>query len=300
MPGEGKTLREKWIDSGSESGMTKNCHAELVSASSRRGRILSNLIGGQTLNQVQGDKIIKNLLTSKKVAFTLAEVLITLAIIGVVATMTIPTLISDYNKSVAEVKLSKFNAMLAQVVKLSSIDNGPINSWDTSDTENFYESYMAPYLRVSKSGFVEDSNFAVHLQDGSGFYLYSPGNDNVIHLRYFTNISEAVNNIKTGVNSFVFQFFPVPASQMTKSSNYCNSTFLGEGTGFVPYFYYYSDNDYWDNERNCRVTVYPTSEEMKTVLMNHSTYGCAKSGAYCTKLIQMNGWKIPDDYPLNF
>ena len=56
---------------------TQSCHAELVSASSRRGggRILLNLIGGQTLNQVQGDKIIKNSFTSKKVAFTLAEVL---------------------------------------------------------------------------------------------------------------------------------------------------------------------------------------------------------------------------------
>ena len=55
---------------------------------------MSSLIGGQTLNQVQGDKIIKNSFTSKKAAFTLAEVLITLAIIGVVAVMTIPTLIA--------------------------------------------------------------------------------------------------------------------------------------------------------------------------------------------------------------
>lgn len=36
-----------------------------------------------------------NLLTSKRAAFTLAEVLITLAIIGIVAALTIPTLINN-------------------------------------------------------------------------------------------------------------------------------------------------------------------------------------------------------------
>lgn len=44
----------------------------------------------------------------KKVnAFTLAEVLITLTIIGIVAAMTIPTLISKYQNKVSEVALKK-------------------------------------------------------------------------------------------------------------------------------------------------------------------------------------------------
>ena len=42
-----------------------------------------------------------------------------------------------------------------------------------------------------------------------------------------------------------------------------------------------------------------------TLANNDSTYGCATttgfgSGAYCTKLIQMNNWKIPNDYPYSF
>ena len=67
--------------------MTQNCHAELVSASSRRDDEGSPLT--PTLSRRA---------RGKRVAFTLAEVLITLAIIGVVAVMTIPTLISDYLK----------------------------------------------------------------------------------------------------------------------------------------------------------------------------------------------------------
>ena len=39
----------------------------------------------------------------KKTAFTLAEVLITLGIIGIVAAMTLPTLIASYNKQEAGV-----------------------------------------------------------------------------------------------------------------------------------------------------------------------------------------------------
>ncbi len=38
-------------------------------------------------------------------AFTLAEVLITLGIIGIVAAMTIPNIINGYNKKVVETRL---------------------------------------------------------------------------------------------------------------------------------------------------------------------------------------------------
>ena len=61
------------------------------------------VVGVHPVSEAHGKEL--NVLTSyrlndfkKKIAFTLAEVLITLAIIGVVAAMTIPTLIADYQK----------------------------------------------------------------------------------------------------------------------------------------------------------------------------------------------------------
>ena len=63
-----------------------------------------------------------------KNAFTLAEVLITLAVIGVVAAMTIPVLIQNYKKRVATVRLKKFVSVMEQAIKLSEIDNGPIEN----------------------------------------------------------------------------------------------------------------------------------------------------------------------------
>ncbi len=50
----------------------------------------------------------------KKAAFTLAEVLITLGIIGVVAAMTLPTLISNYQKQVYVNQLKKSVSVLSQ------------------------------------------------------------------------------------------------------------------------------------------------------------------------------------------
>ncbi len=62
-------------------------------------------------------------------AFTLAEVLITLGIIGVVAALTIPTLIMHHRKQVIETRLKKFYSMFNQAILLSTVDNGEISTW---------------------------------------------------------------------------------------------------------------------------------------------------------------------------
>lgn len=56
--------------------------------------------------------------TKKFKAFTLAEVLITLGIIGVVAAMTIPTLIANYQKKVLTTQLQRTYALLANASKM--------------------------------------------------------------------------------------------------------------------------------------------------------------------------------------
>ena len=67
---------------------------------------------------------------SRKVAFTLAEVLITLGIIGVVAAMTLPTLLANHRKNVAEARLTKFYSAINQAVLLSERENGEHKDWD--------------------------------------------------------------------------------------------------------------------------------------------------------------------------
>ena len=60
----------------------------------------------------------------KKAAFTLAEVLITLGIIGIVAAMTIPTLISNYQEKQTVSKLQKVYATLKNALEMAKVDNG--------------------------------------------------------------------------------------------------------------------------------------------------------------------------------
>ena len=61
----------------------------------------------------------------KKIAFTLAEVLITLGIIGIVAAMTLPTLIQSNKNKEVEAKLKKIYSVMNQAILLSEKDNGP-------------------------------------------------------------------------------------------------------------------------------------------------------------------------------
>ena len=85
----------------------------------------------------------------KNLAFTLAEVLITLGIIGVVAAMVIPSLMVGIQKIEIQSRLSKSYAVLANAMKLSAEDNGSPESWPTGaqmEVYSYWETYLKPYL----------------------------------------------------------------------------------------------------------------------------------------------------------
>jgi len=63
----------------------------------------------------------------KNKAFSLAEVLITLGIIGVVAAITIPTLMVNFQKEKTVIKLKKAYSTLYNVYNLSVSHNGPVD-----------------------------------------------------------------------------------------------------------------------------------------------------------------------------
>lgn len=66
----------------------------------------------------------KKILKKQLTAFTLAEVLITLLIIGVVASIVVPSLINDTQKQEYVVALQKNYAELSQATKLLIMENG--------------------------------------------------------------------------------------------------------------------------------------------------------------------------------
>lgn len=66
---------------------------------------------------------------NNKTAFTLAEVLITLGIIGVVAAMTLPTLVQKHQEKVTIAKLKKSYSTMQQAYLMAVNEKGPIETW---------------------------------------------------------------------------------------------------------------------------------------------------------------------------
>ncbi len=87
--------------------------------------------------------------------FTLAEVLITLGIIGVVAAMTLPSLIQKHQERVTVNKVKKFYSVMSQAQLMAIKDHGYLDEWDVSDgytkeSAEKFMSYFKPYLKIAK------------------------------------------------------------------------------------------------------------------------------------------------------
>ena len=85
-----------------------------------------------------------------KRAFTLSEVLITLGIIGVVAAMTLPSLIGNYKKKQTVVQLQKVYSILSQAFEQSQIKNSEYKYWVSGlelGAKKYFELYWMPYLK---------------------------------------------------------------------------------------------------------------------------------------------------------
>ena len=88
-------------------------------------------------------------------AFTLAEVLITLVIIGVIAAITIPTLINKTQNQEFVSKLKKTYSTLAQATNLIIAEEGTpkasVGGWASSQ-ENIYSMYRKHLLNAKECG----------------------------------------------------------------------------------------------------------------------------------------------------
>ena len=132
---------------------------------------------------------------NRKNAFTLAEVLITLGIIGVVASLTIPNLIKNYQRKAWTTQLQKSYSMLEQsfqkmladegVSKLSDTkvwaskgsvncswtDNGGLKSFLNNDCKDFLAN-IKNYIKIIE---VEKYNEQIHSLSKGSSYFIGPG-----------------------------------------------------------------------------------------------------------------------------
>ncbi|MDE6138525.1 MAG: type II secretion system GspH family protein, partial [Candidatus Gastranaerophilales bacterium] len=85
----------------------------------------------------------------KKKAFTLAEVLITLGIIGVVAAITIPSLLTRINEIKLQAQFKEGYSVLAQMVKMY---NGDDERTSSNSYSMFYKDFIKYFTGVTDCG----------------------------------------------------------------------------------------------------------------------------------------------------
>ena len=240
--------------------------------------------------------------------FTLAEVLITLGIIGIVAAMTLPSLLGNWKKKTIEARLKKFYSTANQAIILSEVKNGPKEYWpcmvsgcdnriSSSEFEWWYNTYLKDFLNTIRVEHFSDAggkNTAAYFEDGSvmvikdgyDIYFYPFAKD--FKKEKFTEITEDGNRTRPDSGKTFFAFSFQPGSKADSARHY-------QGKGIEPYRSLICKK----NEEGIKICNTLTREE----LLNNSEYGCNKSSpykVYCTALIQENNWEIPEDYPIKF
>lgn len=82
-----------------------------------------------------------------KKGFTLAEVLITLAIIGIVAALTIPSLVKNIRNNQLKVQFEKAYAEMSQAVNMMQKDYGDLNTGTYYGPETITSQELLPFMR---------------------------------------------------------------------------------------------------------------------------------------------------------
>jgi len=122
-----------------------------------------------------------------KQAFTLAEVLLTLAVIGIVAALTIPAVITKVAKDQYVVGLKKAYNTLKAVEREAIQEHGEMANWDwTLDAEQFFSKYFKPCFDIIKDCGMEDDSECLA---SSYKYLSGTSVDNRNISRYYKIIT---------------------------------------------------------------------------------------------------------------
>ncbi len=240
-----------------------------------------------------------------KKGFTLAETLITLVVIGVVAALTVPNIIVNHQKEEMLTKLKKAYSTLSQSTNKAIADHGPITTWklEWRQTKEFVDTYMLPYLSVAKNCGYEtegdchfeyanlgtssnktvfgDKVYKLILNDGSVLLIEcTKSNVNIrqdsgyvsVPLR-FASIAVDINGQKGpnvyGKDIASFLYLILADYRSVGRVDY-SGQFLPTGLAFES-----------------------LGELNRSTLLTH----CKTYGTSCIGLIMYDGWQIKDDYP---
>ena len=218
-----------------------------------------------------------------KRGFTLAETLITLVIIGVVAALTVPTMIAKYQKEQTVTRLKKAYSTLGNAWQQSHFEFGiPEESMLDITPQEYFNKYWKKYFEVSKYC---DSYQACGYKT---YYPHSFPNGN--------NTGSAII-----IPAWGFSFYTndgiLYAFRTKQSNNETPSKIImvdingSNGPNRIG-----KDLFYFDRYDNPPLGIKTNGYDASSSQINSE---CSRNGNghYCATKIVKDGWQIKDDYP---
>lgn len=254
-----------------------------------------------------------------KKGFTLAEVLITLGVIGVVAAMTMPALIAKYEKHIVLTRLQRTFNVLSNALVAAQAEYGDPAGWtftglndeytDESSArvnEIFASTYITPYLAKGYDFFpsksLSDLGYKTNITNRAGFSM--------------TIITLTKKGVSLRLNDGTIIF---PAAILVKATG--NVSWKGQSR--ITGVYYYADVNGTKGPNVLGKDVFClsfylisrprlmfdlpstisyneagiTGVKIKPYTRDDLIQNCKNVGEYCGYLLQSDGWKFNYDYP---
>ena len=241
--------------------------------------------------------------------FTMAEVLIILGIIGIIAAMTFPSLVAKHQKYITAISLKRTYNILQQAINRSVADHGEVGEWDLagirgyaniSNTqrqellEQFVSIYIVPYF--SKLRDVEFTKFKnlgyeqILGIDGSPTpTMFDIGGEYLI-LTDGTIIGITIDNTGNQGTEENPIYVTTNLAFYVDINGKKNPNTIGKDI-FV--FILITDPEITSNRFRLYGCGYGSNRTTILELCRSSEGG----GRYCGCLMMMDGWEIRDDYP---
>lgn len=241
----------------------------------------------------------------KQPAFTMAEVLITIGIIGIVAAMTFPALLGNYRKVVTQNKLKVTYSLISQALQMVQAEHGMafvpdeiFGSYGTADVNGYswelsrdvFEHYFAPHFDIIRRFDKEEGRMKVCNAQKKGCWQ--------LHLAYIVTLKNGVTigyiQQMQGKDHTTLSWFII-VNPVVKDKNLVAGKDL---------FEFKVIRHSWDDvsSMNLMVPDYPelSRDKLKEYCISSTAhpYEFQSQDVFCTMLIFQNGMEIPDDYPV--
>lgn len=226
-------------------------------------------------------------------AFTLAEVLTTLMVIGVVAALTIPNLVSSYRKTQIETSIKKGYSTLANAVTMAKTEHGSVKtiveeinslSMDSYEKSNYFtKRFLLPYMKYVK---FYEANKSGHKDLNVSKLHYMEKEDENMYLINRSHHPIIILSDNTAISVLLWGADAIPYF-IIDSNGFKNPNKLGHDA-FI----------FTLRENEAKISEYLKCGPQGYTAEYDWTFSCAGEGQSCACVLMMNGWKFPEDYPI--